>query len=542
MDQLPLELHLRIFRQLGLSDLMSLRLVCKKFEYIVRGLKIRELVFVKNENFLESISNHFNEFSEFWFTLNETKDLRAIFSFSRYLLSSSFFLGGPFNVRSLKRLSIYSLNDAQRIQLEDINRFQQLQELEIGFDRQTHKDLGAKQVLSLPNLKALQIVSYYNQNGIEIDAPNLWALKLPNNLQEKDFKTSGIVFDNLKNDISSLQFKHPGSIRFLTTSHMAEHQNYDAKFSKVEYLQRKFSYVELEPILAKFPNLRRLNLLGDFLLGFSIKEFIRIANLVSALQKPNLKVYFLDIEISNDRKLIADFKFHNDAFEKTFATDTLCSECKSDILALQLKNYRLLKDRAENVQILLYDDLIDIIQNRGCRFRDGTGPANKRSDSANRLANHLPVNFFRRYTAIVAIITEKRIEDEEYFRRFVENCKNLRALNLGNSEMSQSFFDELPAISLLDYLCLDEPNELNMHFLSRMHQLIRCVTNQQLTVEMVLKLAKTRYSRKLGCKIQSKSVCIRKNTTKEYCLTIDSVEELVDFESLTEHLNRLENF
>lgn len=49
MDQLPFELNLRIFRLLVISDLMLLRVVCKKFKYMVRGMKIRELVFVKKK-------------------------------------------------------------------------------------------------------------------------------------------------------------------------------------------------------------------------------------------------------------------------------------------------------------------------------------------------------------------------------------------------------------------------------------------------------------------------------------------------------------
>lgn len=106
--------------------------------------------------------------------------------------------------------------------------------------------------------------------------------------------------------------------------------------------------------------------------------------------------------------------------------------------------------------------------------------------------------------------------------------------------MSQRLFDELPEMSLLNFLHVEEPNELNMHFLFRMNQLVQCSTNQQPIPEMVLKLAKTRHNRKLNRKIKSKSVSIRKNVIGEYRLTIDSVEKLV--ESLTEHIYRLENF
>ena len=71
---------------------------------------------------------------------------------------------------------------------------QYLEHLEIGFDRQPCKSssmwsLSDEQLqkqlcvvprLSLPNLKVLRIVSFYNQKqGIEIDALRLRALELP---------------------------------------------------------------------------------------------------------------------------------------------------------------------------------------------------------------------------------------------------------------------------------------------------------------------------------------------------------------------------
>lgn len=65
MEQLPLELHLKVFGHLDLGDLMALRLVCKKFEHIVKEVKIKELVLTKDEHFWKSDESSLFQMTKF---------------------------------------------------------------------------------------------------------------------------------------------------------------------------------------------------------------------------------------------------------------------------------------------------------------------------------------------------------------------------------------------------------------------------------------------------------------------------------------------
>ena len=171
----------------------------------------------------------FNEYSstreKVWFFSNEVKSFSQVLSCSRSFSGSSFQSGGPFDFCFLKRLSIESLSKTQ-IHLEDINRFQDLEQLEIGIDQNEESSTQAPS-LRLLNLKVLRIVMHWNQSGLEIDAPKLRALQLPVWRQEKG-----------ERDLLSLQFKYPESVKFLSIErYTGRRENYLAKFSEIEYFE-----------------------------------------------------------------------------------------------------------------------------------------------------------------------------------------------------------------------------------------------------------------------------------------------------------------
>ena len=370
MDRLPIELSVIIFDHLDLVDLMALRLVCKKFEQTVKRVKIRELVFLNAREFWTSSAYETNKS---WIPMNAAKELGAIFNFSKYLLSSSPLSGGPFDVRSLKRLSIRSLREVKGIDFEDLNRFGQLEQLEIGFDqrpRQTSSmwslfDQQKRKVphLFLPNLKALHIVSYFNQHGLMIDAPRLKALKLPKLLKASDEREHYASYDAERmqdaqrnfacflnrstNDLSSLRFEHPGSVELLQVPDLCAYSdsydlelialdpgefrgsefdyfrylNYIERFRNVEhlFLDQFFRANEfhgnvtgyLGSVIFKMPNLKRLNLHSDRPVpfdSFRIPEFTRLLQWV-AIRRPELTVCHMGFEFSNGRNRLLDRLF-----------------------------------------------------------------------------------------------------------------------------------------------------------------------------------------------------------------------------------------
>ena len=592
MEQLPLELSLKIFGHLDLADLIALRLVCKKFELIVREVKIKELIFVKGDIFWWSgfTWDHYKDADSLdrpyqsWFFENDLQEFSAFFTFSKYLLSD-----GPFHVRSLRRLSIRSLSDVKGIDIEDINRFDQLEHLEIGFDQRPLKsssmcslfDKQPRQVprLCLANLQVLSIISYFNQRGLQIDAPKLKALKLPKLLKAKEGKgkyNSTIsynfnakfnfecFFNRTTNDLSSLQFKHSESIKFLRIPYVRSYYDddevdidddefdlsryliYIGRFRNVEHLFLDFSDVldTLGSYIYKFPKLKTLDIPSKGLSLYYYQKIISLIESLAALPKPNLKVYYMGIELLNDQRLVDDFLTYINANEayRSYDKNSLHSwqSCPSTFeFMLQLKNRSLLSVQREPVHKIYYHKLIDTIQamlvDQVPEF-SGKEAVHVR----NRLGQFtmLPSDFFELNSKVASIEVTKRIGNEIDFTKLVKNCKNLRKLVVTNSQLTQSFFDELPAISLLSFLTLEETTELNMHFLSRMNHLIDCQTNQSLSTKVLLKLAKTRYFRLFHDTSKYSFVSIRRSGRDRYSLRVCSHWYSVNSKSLTEHLYR----
>ena len=346
---LPLELTVKIFGLLNLGDLMKLRLVCKKFEWIVREVKIRELIVQKEYSRLDY---------ELWFSTSDLKEPSMVLR-PKYLLSGFSFSSGPFNFRFLRRLSIESFNDAKGIELDDINRFQHLEHLEIGFDqrprksssmcslfdKQPQKPLYPVPRLSLPNLKVLRIISFYNQKDIEIDAPRLKALELPNPskyfkeirkyvpydpaiLNTYRFKPNLLDFfcDNT-NVIESLKIKHPGSIKFVSGFCLDEYfknrilfKNFFRRFRNVEHLHVNNTYNlfklthDLTKILPIFKKLKKVDLGNGYFLSVNLSGIAYFVNWAASLSE--LKVYFMGIQLSNNPNVIDDFHFYQQAIQE----------------------------------------------------------------------------------------------------------------------------------------------------------------------------------------------------------------------------------
>ena len=99
-----------------------------------------------------------------------------------------------------------------------------------------------------------------------------------------------------------------------------------------------------------------------------------------------------------------------------------------------------------------------------------------------------------------------RISDPDALASFVKNCHKLKELSLSGSELGQAFCDELPVVSSLNFLEIEEANDLNMQFVIRMNRLVSLKTNQQLTAEIARNFFSTRFGHELQGKIQCNSV------------------------------------
>ena len=536
-----MELYLSIFDFLDLSDLLTMRLVSKRIESAVREFRVQELTF-----FEESFYRDYGSFTNVWFSSDKAREQRMLFPFSRNFLSRV-----PCNVQFLRRLSIRSLRMIEGIDLQEITRFQHLECLEIGFDLESQQSFS----LSLPNLRALRIREFLHKEQLEIVSPKLRALQLPplENIFRRD-KLSREEY--LATHLPRLTFRHPQSVGFLSfdkdyislPDEPLAHEPYLDQFKSVdcmeiEYLPQVYfnlpefeefdRVVRLDQALLKFPNLKRVhcNVPISYL---KRTVFAKLIVQLRDFKRPDLKVFSNDIELSDDPVLTEDFERCRRAYIKK---DLSCKwEFQlSGMLSLQLRHYLKLNDRVRSTEWIDYSELeawlVSIQQ----------GPALGRTSPAP--SNVLPIDFFKRFPCIRGIRVTSRISDPDALASFVKNCNKLKQFSSSGSELGQTFWDELPILSSLNFLEIDEANDLDMQFLLRMNRLVSLKSNQQFTTEITRYFFGMRFGYELVGKIHNNSLkSSRCGRSKFFLLNVngETTEEQLTFECLIEQFSSLE--
>ena len=273
LNDLPIELHYKIFSYLWIDDLFNLRLVSKKSNYAISQFGIEELCFI----------NPGNELRTYWFHTYKPVDFRY-FTCTKtklFILRSSIF-----NLKCLKRLWIEDGGDDDVISLADLSkRFIKLEDLRIGF-RYCYK--SKNQQLNLPNLKRLYIrLNRYHK--IKFELPKLEAL---------DF----VFYDETWN---YLTFSHPQTLRHLSLSGF--HPNLSI-FSNLNSLSiYEVPKVHGEIVLTTFPMLNEL--------AFRFATSSELENIIkhkSTLYRTDLKIYYLGIELFDidDRHDISSINYN----------------------------------------------------------------------------------------------------------------------------------------------------------------------------------------------------------------------------------------
>lgn len=580
MDELPLELMEHVFDYLDLNDLIKARLVCKSFEQAVREVRIKELTFLQKPLFSADLLD-LN-----WFALNEAKAPgRILHCPSEFVLSELFLTRKPFNIQLLKRLSICSLKMAGTgIDLEDLNRFQDLECLEITLDR----NCKSFSRLSLPNLKALRIIDYFLRKPFEIVAPKLQSLKLPDrpNFSDKNDKRSKRESDELTDKVNAklkrelgisnvcpdykepinylrlserahtLLFRHSESVRSLTISKDLLFGSYIDKFKNVEWLRVKFdrtyedgendseydSDAILVPILSKFPKLKWLDC--DAWESYVEKPILlELIAYLSSASESDIQIYCTDLKLSPDNlSLVSDYeRCLKISVKKRVPTCYWDSQLNGQF-ALQLNHYSQLNDNVRSTRWICYNELESLLGT----IPVGQWPVFGSKESAsgrNSPANLLPIDFFEKFQNIRGIRVTSRI-DQKQFAFFVKNCKKLRELWISDSQLGQSFFDELPAMSSLSVLKIKEANDLSMDFLLRISRLRAFWTNRRLSSKAALKMFRTEYGYVSECKIKSNPVKITRVSKGRFSIKnsdrSDFIVKEANLKSLIEHCDYLE--
>ena len=438
MDNLPCELYYLIFEYLNFKDLFNLRLTCKKFNKILKGFKLKELVFY--HSFLDY---DFHSHRRNWFSINEPiNQHNAIDIYNLFLIRSSIFY------INLKRLRIDDFFCNGAIDLEELNKFEQLETLELKIREWSVVD-GV--TLSLNNLKHLSVrLNDSCPNYFQIDAPNLESL----------------FIDCFSYD--SIKFNYPLSIKCLSAY---EFKDYFLMFSQIECLKIFDLTNDLKWKISKYPQLKELHINNDE--NGSLGDiFFKNAILV----EPKLsKIYKFGLKLQNS----TDFKENIIGFKAIFT---------------------ILEHYANAVSCFDFIDSFNFTK------------------IMRSINNKLPFDFFSKF-AIKKIYVHHELEDENCLIDFINQCKNLSILYLGDSKLSQAFFDRLPVVSSLNNLTIGENNEemkLNFKFLNRMYNLIRFQTDQQMEWSDEFDLNRLGYLKTIDFRIERHSISIEKFNYDEY--------------------------
>ena len=476
MNNLPIKLCYAIFKYLPLDELCRLRLINKRFHNMIKDYKIEEL------SFYDSIWR----IKDIWLFI-----MKPIYPINSINISklSIFFNSSSLNLGNLKRLSITSIKDDDNFNLDLLNRFINLEHLELDFESKWSKN----NKLKLPNLRILML-NFNIRLKISIDAPNLNALQI-----EFEIKNDYNPFDSIQFLNSSI--KHLMVFGNLNLSKLIN-------LSFLKSIQTLECYIEQLNQINIFEILKKLKSV-DILLrkneDYRDIDLNILANMIkqrNKLRRSDVKIWFENIQLSNEKELRElDFK-------------------RANRLSLQMKHYHKLADKVGEMDLIDYTELM-------------------------RLTNsNLPIDFFKKYN-VQEIVASDKIEDQNSFITFLLNCIYLKRLCLINSSLSQSFYDRLPSSTSLIALKLkeDEHTGLDFKFINKIQYLNKFYTNQKLSLDIILNLNKFKFIDAFVFKFKNQMFFIERSNKDAYDMhhfndemdTINmTIKESVSFEEMTE--------
>lgn len=350
-------------------------------------------------------------FKDNWFSTCESIKLRNQINVSKLHIPTN----PPINLLNLKYLGIASTSKRSPISLflnasifeNFLNKLKKLHILQL-YNIETYSDIH----LRLKDLKALSIqnIRFVSIYRMVIDAPKLHSL------------------DMNETDHNQIEFKHPFSIKYLRSDY---YNKEISKFINLECLEfDRYSYLNSDDLLM-FNNLKKIKFNQKNYMHLKPKDKAELKDLFR-LKKDGLEMVLGGVKIKEHNK-IDEYKINWSALVR----------CK-----FQLENYGELDDNLNFENTVEYNRLLDLSPN-----------------------NQPQSDIFKKYTNIRKIIIEKRIENENQLINFIKKCHNLYDLDAAHSSLSQEFYDQLPAITLLTKLTTFERN-INFKFIEKMSHLM----------------------------------------------------------------------
>ena len=425
-SHLPVELWHTIFDLLELTDLPSCALVCKTLYSVVKAYRVREIAFTRR------VYEWFHpDYSAYRHWLD--------YSMASLLNRSSF------SLEHLKRLKI---GRASAIDLNEINNFANLEELDIDLANYENEKSSA---LSLANLKVLYLFMSDHLPYLELDTPRL----------------ERVCTFSLK----KLDFLHPDSVRCI---HTFFHCGRLFMFRNLEYLLFTDRYNKLDysddydsKSFNRF-SLSSLKKLKEIDFFFCTGEFEEnnfneiqavIAN-VLALRRPDLKVFWHNMQVA-DLILLTEYKQRTE-----------------NLIAFQFKHFGKLKGKVDFFWDLDFNVATSKLTEAGHDLR----------------SEEFTSKFFTLFSFREIEVTGK-VNEEELLLEIIARSPRLWSLKFFGSDLGlgQSFFDRMANTVRLNgiplrHLKFEEIESLGFDFVRELRDLEWFKTDQPLPPKLSPKL------------------------------------------------------
>ena len=442
MAELPIEVWHLIFDRLELVDLSSCAQVSKSVYLKVKAYRIREIAF----------TGRVHEWFHYTTPTIDHKH-RLDYWYASILNRSSF------NFDYLKRLKIGRLS---LFDLDEINRFIYLEELDIDLAEYENEQ---SRTLLLANLKVLYLfVPDYLH--VKLDTPRLakvctCSLEMLEFVYPESVRCIHTFFYSWKlpmfSNLESLVFTDSyNRLDFCTIYDFRCFKQFDVtvlkKLKEIEfyYHHRNFKLKEVH---------------GYYYYQFkeNMSMFKRIATNFFALGRPELKMFWYDVQVTDISVLIE--------YERM-------EEKIGSLLAFQMHHYDKLKDRVELFRRFKFNSLL----------------SKKLSEAGFNLRSEEFTSKFTRFSFREMAITGL-VDKGEILLGLIARSPNLSSLRFWYNSLGQSFFDQMAEIIQRNAIPLRRLQfehsinaGLNFEFATKFSNLEWLETDQELSNELVSKL------------------------------------------------------
>ena len=269
MADLLIELWHSIFDHIELADLSTCALVSKTLYSAVKAYRIREIAFTRRVYY--------------WFHYT-TKPTRSDYKHRADFMNAPILKRSSFNFDYLKRLKIRWLSV---IDLNVINRFVRLEELDIDLANYENKN----RTLRLANLQMLYVFVPDNHPLVELDTPRL--------AKVRTFSLKRLVFVYPESVRCIHTFFHAGKLPMFRNLECLVFIDYKLYYDPTSY--ERFEEFHVTPL----KKLKEIGFSFHYMIykEENMRDFKRMTANILTMVRPDLKVYWFGIQISDQNRL-----------------------------------------------------------------------------------------------------------------------------------------------------------------------------------------------------------------------------------------------